>query len=56
MEKPILYTSDTRVSCSGETDSMHPLIYLDLQREGKVSCPYCGVMFVYRRRVDDSES
>ncbi|WP_231861876.1 MULTISPECIES: zinc-finger domain-containing protein [Neorickettsia] len=35
---------------------MHPLVYLDLQRDGRVTCPYCGAIFVHRGTADDTET
>lgn len=56
MEKIVCYTSETKVACYGEEGSKHPLIYLDLQKDGRVICPYCGVMFACRGAIDDTES
>lgn len=42
------YTSKTTVSCSGGTYTGHPLIYLDLSKTFKVSCPYCSQIFIYK--------
>ncbi len=41
----IEYIRDSKVSCSGNHWSAHPLIYLDLSSEEIVSCPYCGQRF-----------
>jgi len=41
----IKYTNDSKVSCSGNQWSAHPIIYLDLSSEEVVSCPYCGQKF-----------
>jgi uncharacterized Zn-finger protein len=36
------------VSCSGDTYSKHPLVYLKIVKEtGKVVCPYCSKTFLY---------
>lgn len=28
--------------------SMHPRVFLDVARTGKVLCPYCGTTYVYK--------
>lgn len=43
------YIETSTVNCDGnetETKSGHPLIYLNLGKEGKVTCPYCGKAFI----------
>ncbi len=37
------------VWCDGGEDYGHPLIYLNLKKEGKVTCPYCSKIFIYRK-------
>ena len=41
------------VSCDGEDNDAsrnratgHPLVYLNLGKEGKTECPYCGKVFM----------
>jgi uncharacterized Zn-finger protein len=50
MEKTIFYTSQTKTSCNGGKNSSHPLIYLDLSKEGKAICPYCSRVLIYREK------
>jgi len=41
-------TNSKIVSCDGNSNNAngHPLIYINLGKEGKVECPYCGQVFV----------
>lgn len=40
-------TKKTVVKCDGGDGPLgHPLIYLNLGKEGKVICPYCNKFFV----------
>jgi len=35
------------VSCDGDGGALgHPRVYLTLEREGRVECPYCDRLFV----------
>jgi uncharacterized Zn-finger protein len=39
-----------KVMCEGQGNnqvSQHPRIYLQVQENSKVTCPYCGKEFVY---------
>ena len=41
--------TETRVACDGGGDpSGHPRVYLNLGKEGRVECPYCGKTFVLK--------
>lgn len=37
-----------RIGCDGDGGSAlgHPLVYLSLDAEGKVDCPYCGRRYI----------
>jgi len=42
----IVFVNSKRVGCSGSDDSSaHPLIYLKLEKQGSVVCPYCNRAF-----------
>ena len=38
------YTTEEKVSCDGTENNVvgHPLVYLDLSKDGEAICPYCG--------------
>jgi len=37
-----------KVSCAGDKESEHPRVFLVLNAEGFVDCPYCGKRFVLK--------
>ncbi len=41
------------VSCDGDSALGHPRIFLKLDNDGEIDCPYCGRHFVLR---DGAES
>ena len=55
MIEDIQYVETPTVRCEGdgkEPNIGHPLVYLNLGREGKVKCPYCGRAFIFKKIVD----
>ena len=43
------------VSCDGGGGALgHPRVYLSLEREGRVECPYCDRLFVLRDKAAPS--
>ncbi|MDR3516057.1 MAG: zinc-finger domain-containing protein [Azospirillaceae bacterium] len=49
--KPIetVEVTDTKVGCDGGGGALgHPLVYLTLDRDGVVECPYCSRRFVLK--------
>ena len=43
----VIPTSQQRVSCNGGGGALgHPLVWLTLGTDGKVTCPYCSCVFV----------
>lgn len=46
-------TNQHKVSCDGGENG-HPLIYLNISEEGKITCPYCGKIFVYDGSTEDN--
>ncbi len=46
-------TNQFKVRCSGD-DNSHPLIYLDIADNDKITCPYCGKIFIYAEQKDDN--
>jgi uncharacterized Zn-finger protein len=45
-ETEIEYSEKTTVSCAGISEALgHPLVYLDLSKEGEAVCPYCSRHF-----------
>ncbi len=43
----------TTVVCDGDKDGKHPLVYLALNAEGYIDCPYCGRRYVLKERVSE---
>lgn len=42
--------SEKEVMCDGTTDGetlSHPRVYLHIQNDNHVECPYCGKVFIY---------
>ena len=37
------------VWCDGGEDYGHPLVYLNLTKNGKHVCPYCSKTFIFRK-------
>ena len=45
----IFDTADETVGCDGGGGPLgHPLVYLNLQPEGRVECPYCSRIYVLK--------
>ena len=43
--------ADLPLSCTPRSDRIwdaHPRVYLPIETTGKVTCPYCGVLFVLK--------
>ena len=38
------------ISCDGGTDFGHPLVYLNLKKNGKIICPYCSRKFILKKK------
>ena len=52
-EEVIIYTSNPRISCSGENYD-HPKVWYDVPQDGTYAvCGYCDIKFAYR--PDDSD-
>lgn len=48
-------TKETVIKCDGGAGSLgHPVIYLNLGKEGKVVCPYCSKCFVREEEATSS--
>ena len=54
MEKIVVYTSSTIISCIGENDdAAHPIVYYHLNENSpEESCGYCNVMFRLDKEAD----
>jgi uncharacterized Zn-finger protein len=47
----VLYTETDVVGCDGGGGSLgHPMVYLTLEKEGRIDCPYCGRRYVLKTR------
>jgi len=45
----VIYTSAARVSCNGGGGALgHPQIWLNMNADGEVMCPYCSRHFVQK--------
>ncbi len=50
----IIEVNEKTVKCDGEflgeakTSSGHPAVYLKIDQNSKVECPYCGQVFVFK--------
>ena len=48
----IIEVEDTVVACNGGGGALgHPRVYLNLETNGTVDCPYCDRRFVLKERV-----
>ena len=53
----IIEVEDTVVACNGGGDALgHPRVYLNLETNGAVDCPYCDRRFVLKERVAKAAS
>jgi uncharacterized Zn-finger protein len=43
-----IYVDELTVRCDGGEEPLgHPLVYLTLERDGKIDCPYCGRRYIH---------
>lgn len=50
-EKIVVTKDDLPLSCPRPQDevwNMHPRVYLPIEKEGEVTCPYCGATYVLK--------
>ena len=46
----IIEVEDTVVACNGGGGALgHPLVYLNLETNGTIDCPYCDRRFVLKK-------
>ncbi len=45
----VIKVTDTTVACNGGGALGHPRVFLNLEGEGAVDCPYCDRRFVLAR-------
>ena len=51
----IIEVDDTIVACNGGGGALgHPRVYLNLETDGSIDCPYCDRRFVLRVRAEAS--
>jgi len=42
-----LYTDKSKISCDGAEGALgHPRVYLAMNKDGQVECPYCDRLFI----------
>jgi len=54
MAKPqeTLDTEKRTVVCDGGDGPLgHPRVFLQIGNDDKVECPYCGRLYIYRKRI-----
>lgn len=46
----IVYSTSPKVVCDGSNNvnNGHPRIYLDMETEGEIVCPYCSRKFILK--------
>lgn len=45
----IIPVESTTVGCDGGGGALgHPLVYLSMEKNGQIDCPYCGRRFVLK--------
>ncbi len=50
MSQPTIIECNTKiVSCGGDPNLGHPVIYLEIEKKGIVICPYCSRKYVYKK-------
>ena len=48
-EKNTFYTQTHQVSCDGGDGALgHPLVFLELEDNGQIICPYCSRKFIFQ--------
>lgn len=51
----VIRTTEKRVACDGGQGALgHPMVYLDMTKEGKVVCPYCDRLFILKGGAADT--
>ncbi len=57
MIEDVRYVETKVINCegNGSNDGLgHPSIYLNVSKEGKVTCPYCSRSFIYEGPTSDN--
>jgi uncharacterized Zn-finger protein len=56
-EPPEILTVDGHdVSCDGGGGALgHPRVFLSLEKEGRVECPYCDRLFVHKDKAPQAD-
>ncbi|MFQ5534022.1 MAG: zinc-finger domain-containing protein [Sphingomonadales bacterium] len=44
-----------KVSCDGDGPLGHPLVYLRIDDDGRIQCPYCARLFILKTKTETSE-
>ncbi len=48
-DSKITQVNSKKISCDGGDDkSKHPLVYLNMDKNDSISCPYCGKIFAIK--------
>lgn len=48
-EEDTYFASTAQVACEGDTDLPHPRVFLELDDNERVVCPYCSRKFIYKK-------
>ena len=52
----IITVETTTVGCDGGGGALgHPLVYLAIDKSGRVECPYCSRLFIYRPDAPEAD-
>ena len=47
--KQIFRVRDNIIGCDGGEDFGHPLVYLNLTKDGRHVCPYCSKIYILKK-------
>ena len=51
MSQPEVIECNTKIiSCGGDPDLAHPIIYIEIERKGVMICPYCSRHYIYKKK------
>jgi uncharacterized Zn-finger protein len=48
--------SSSKVACDGDEGSAHPRVFLTVNAQGFVDCPYCGKHYVLEEGAHSAET
>jgi uncharacterized Zn-finger protein len=48
--------ASTKTACDGDPESAHPRVFLTVNAEGFVDCPYCGKHYVLDKNAHTNDA